>query len=123
MQLTVNGKEAIYNVEDIISANFKFENGIHGTGLWCFNTVENLDRTEIIGAKGKISYAIFGDSLFIVHTKHQRKEYKIRHPDHIQQPLVQKIVDELTGTGKCPSTGKSAAATNWVIDKILKRIY
>jgi len=113
----------LYDVEDIISANFKFENGILGSGTWCFTANENIDQTEIIGAKGKISYATFGDSLLIVHTKHRRKEYKISHPEHIQQPLIQTIVDELTGTGKCPSTGKSAAITNWVIDKILKRIY
>ncbi len=112
----------LYKAEDIVSASFKFENGIHGTGLWCFNAVENLDRTEIIGAKGKISYATFGDSLFIVHTKHRRKEYKIHHPDHIQQPLIQTIVDEIMGRRKCPSTGNSGAATNWVIDKIFGRI-
>ncbi|MCK4793694.1 MAG: hypothetical protein KAV87_58740 [Desulfobacteraceae bacterium] len=43
--------------------------------------------------------------------------------EHIQQPLIQTIVDELTGAGRCPSTGNSAAQTSWVIDKILNRIY
>ena len=113
----------LYKVEDAVSATFRFENGIQGSGTWCFTANENLDQTEIVGSKGKITYATFGDLPFIVHTKHRRKEYKIRHPDHIQQPLTQTIVDELTGTGKCPSTGKSAAMTNWVIDKILKRIF
>ncbi|MFH2027140.1 MAG: Gfo/Idh/MocA family oxidoreductase [bacterium] len=112
----------LYEVEDIISANFKFENGVLGSGTWCFTANENLDETEIVGSKGKISYATFGDLPFIVHTKHRRKEYKIHHPDHIQQPLIQTIVDELTGTGQCPSTGKTAATTNWVIDKVFGRI-
>lgn len=113
----------LYDVEDIISTNFKFENGILGSGTWCFTANENIDQTEIIGSKGRITYATFGELPLIVHTKHRRKEYEIHHPDHIQQPLIQTIVDELTGVGKCPSMGKTAAQTNWVIDKILKRIY
>lgn len=118
----VENQAGLYKVEDAVSAAFRFENGIQGSGTWCFTAAENLDQTEIVGSKGKISYATFGDLPFIVHTKHRRKEYKIHHPDHIQQPLIQTIVDELTGTGKCPSTGKSAAMTNWVIDKIFGRI-
>ena len=112
----------LYEVEDIISANFKFNTDILGSGTWCFTANENLDQTEIVGSKGKIRYATFGDLPFIVHTKHRRKEYKIHHPEHIQQPLIQTIVDELTGIGKCPSTGKSAATTNWIIDSIIGRI-
>lgn len=112
----------LYEIEDIISANFKFNTGVLGSATWCFTANENLDQTEIVGSKGKINYATFGDLPFVVHTKHRRKEYKIRNPEHIQQPLIQTIVDELTGTGKCPSTGKSAAPTNWVIDRILGRI-
>ena len=38
---------------------------------------------------------------------------------HIQQALIQTIVDELLGKGKCPSTGKTAMASQWVIDQIL----
>jgi len=112
----------LYEVEDIISANFKFSTGVLCSGTWCFTASENLDQTDIVGSKGKISYATFGDLPFIVHTKHRRKEYKIHHPEHIQQPLIQTIVDELTGTGQCPSTGKTAATTNWVIDRVLDRI-
>jgi len=112
----------LYEVEDIISANFKFSTGVLCSGTWCFTASENLDQTDIVGSKGKISYATFGDLPFIVHTKHRRKEYKIHHPEHIQQPLIQTIVDEFTGTGQCPSTGKTAATTNWVIDRVLDRI-
>ncbi|HDP68233.1 MAG TPA: Gfo/Idh/MocA family oxidoreductase [Candidatus Marinimicrobia bacterium] len=112
----------LYEVEDIVSANFKFENGELGSGIWCFTANENLDQTDIVGSKGKIRYATFGDSPFFVHTKHRYKEYKVDHPEHIQQPLIQTIVDELSGWGKCPSTGRTAAPTNWVIDQVLGRL-
>jgi len=118
----IQNQAGLYEAEDIVSTIFKFENGIQASGSWCFSANENFDQTEIVGSKGKISYATFGDLPFVVHTKHRRKEYKIHHPEHIQQPLIQTIVDELNGKGKCPSTGESGARTNWVIDTILGRI-
>jgi len=112
----------LYKTEDIVSASFIFEKGVHGTGLWCFNAAENMDRTEIVGAKGKISYATFGNEPFIVDINGQKKQYSIDHPGHIQQPLIQSIVDELYGNGHCPSTGETGSLTNLVIDRILGRL-
>ncbi|MEO0341725.1 MAG: gfo/Idh/MocA family oxidoreductase, partial [Bacteroidota bacterium] len=44
-------------------------------------------------------------------------------PKHIQQPLIQSIVDDLLGQGTCPSTGVSAARTNWVMEEATKGFY
>ena len=43
----------------------------------------------------------------------------IGDPEHVHQPLIQTIVDELNGNGKCPSTGESGARTARVMDAIL----
>ena len=45
----------------------------------------------------------------------------IRNPPHVHQPLIQTIVDELGGRGRCASTGESAARTSWVLDRCLGR--
>jgi hypothetical protein len=45
--------------------------------------------------------------------------FEIAPPEHVQQPLIQTIVDELLGKGKCPSTGVSAARTSHVMEDIL----
>ena len=45
------------------------------------------------------------------------------NPDPIQLPLVQSIVDELRGAGRCPSTGSSAWRTSRLIDHILADYY
>ena len=47
------------------------------------------------------------------------EEIAIADPQHVHQPLVQAIVDELNGRGRCPSTGESAARTAWVMDEML----
>ncbi len=113
----------LYRTEDMVSAVFSFENQIHGTGNWCFNADENLDRTEITGTKGKIIYATFDDMKVVLEANGMKEEFRIENPKHIQQPLIQCIVDELLGKGKSPSTGKTGAMTNKVIDEILGRIY
>ena len=109
----------LYEVEDTVSATFTFKNGAHGVGLWCFNAEENLDLTEIIGSTGTIVYSTFMDVPILLTNQRTREEYRIDNPPHIQQPLVQLVVDELLGKGRSPSTGQTGAMTNWVMDSIL----
>jgi predicted dehydrogenase len=108
-----------YEAEDIVTANFIFKNDILGFGAWAFNTNQNIDRTEIIGSEGKISYSTFGDEPILLEKNGIEESYHIKNPIHIQQPLIKKIVNELLGNDKSPSTGKTGAETNLVIDKIL----
>jgi predicted dehydrogenase len=108
-----------YEAEDTVSASLMFENGIHGSGLWCFCAGENLDKCEIIGSTGKIIFSTFGDEPVIVKKGNEIEELIIPHPEHIQQPLIQLIINELLGYGKSPSTGRTGMQTSWVMDKIL----
>ena len=49
-----------------------------------------------------------------------REEFPFAPPEHVQQPLIQSVVDELLGRGTCPSTSESAARTSRVLDEIVK---
>ncbi len=109
----------LYQNDDIVSGTFLFANGVHGLGTWCFSAFDNLDRTEIIGEKGKITFSTFGNDPILLETDAGIQKFPIQNPRHIQQPLIQTIVDELLGKGKCPSTGRTAARTNWAMDRIL----
>ena len=75
-----------------------------------------------MGAKGKIAFTTFDSSPVVLTTDQGRQEFAIENPLHIQQPLIQTIVDELNGTGACPSTGVTGSRTSWVMDQMLKRI-
>ena len=111
-----------YKAEDIVSAVFNFESGVQGTGLWSFNADENLDRTEIIGTEGKIVYPTFSGLPFHLIKGVKVEEFNIKYPPHVQQPLIQDIINDLLGNGKSPSTGKTGSKANWIMDKILGRI-
>jgi hypothetical protein len=97
-----------------------FESGVHGVGTWCFTGYDRWDRTEIVGTKGKIAYTTFDAQPVILITLTGETEFSYDYPAHIQQPLIQAVVDELNGVGTCPSTGESAARTSWVMDQMLK---
>ena len=109
----------IYPADDHVVAQFAFESGVIGVGDWCFTAAEHVDRTQIIGTKGTVTYATFNASPLVITRGDDRQEIAIDNPPHIQQPLIQSIVDEINGKGQCPSTGVSGARTTWVTDQIL----
>jgi predicted dehydrogenase len=127
----------LYAAEDIVSASLEFESGVRGTGLWCFTAFGDVDQIEIRGTRGRLSFATFNDVPITVETATGTETLRIPHPAHIQQPLIQTIVDQLTGasvsagTGaataaaarSCPSTGDTAIRTTRVMDQLLRSYY
>ena len=109
----------IYPAEDIVTGSFVFESGVQGVGAWCFTAFEEVDRTEIVGDKGRITFSTFDEEPVVVTTGGSSTEYRIGYPAHIQQPLIQMVVDDLLGTGVCPSDGESGARTSWVMDQMI----
>lgn len=109
------------DVEDTVSANFRFASGVLGAGNWCFAAGDKLDRCEIVGSKGRIVFSTFDDMPFSLITAAGAEEFHIPNPPHVQQPLIQSVVNTLLGYGVCPSTGENAARTDAVIDRILGR--
>jgi predicted dehydrogenase len=111
----------LYQAEDVVSGHFVFQSGVRGSGAWCFTAGEPVDRTEIVGSRGTVSFATFADAPVTLTLAGQVISFAIPHPPHIQQPLIQSVVDALRGGGVCPSTGISAARTSRVMDQLLGR--
>jgi 1,5-anhydro-D-fructose reductase (1,5-anhydro-D-mannitol-forming) len=112
-----------YAAEDIVSAALVFGSGVRGAGVWCFSGAGDVDRTEIVGARGRLSFATFDDLPLVLETDAGAQSFSIPHPPHVQQPLIQTIVDELNGESTCPSTGDTAARTTAVMDQLLRTYY
>ena len=110
----------LYEADDITVANFEFESGVLGTGSWCYtlNPEQRLDESQIIGSKGKITFAFFERFTIKVETTDGTDEYLIPYPEHVQQPLIETIVQQLRGEGHCPSTGETGARANALMDQI-----
>ncbi|SEI80293.1 Predicted dehydrogenase [Cyclobacterium xiamenense] len=116
-----------YPAEDIVFATFKFQNGVLGTGNWCFSTGESSkkDEIKIIGSSGEISFPCFwGTSVRLQKDGEAAKELTFDMPENIQYFLIESIVGQLLGRGNtCPSTGATAARTNWVMEEMTKQYY
>lgn len=109
-----------YPAEDIVSAAFEFENGVQAVGIWCFSSFEAADRLTFVGSGGKVTLSMFGKETVQLETSGGSEVFDLPNPPHVQQPLIQQVVNELLGMGSCVSTGESAARTSWVMDQILR---
>jgi len=109
-----------YPAEDIVSAAFEFENGIQAMGTWCFSSFEAADRITFVGSGGTVTLSMFGSEPVQLETPGGSEAFDRPNPLHVQQPLIQQVVDELLGIGSCVSTGESALRTSWVMDQLLK---
>lgn len=113
----------LYPADDVVAADFEFESGVVGTGSWCYTVhpSSRLDQSWLIGSNGRIGFSFFESSIIKVETPEGIAEYNVPYPPHVQQPLLETIVKELRGEGKCPSTGETGARANLIMDWICTR--
>ena len=115
-----NNQGKAYHPEDIVTASYRFASGIYGSGAWCFAADFDEEYNEIIGASGRIRFSTYAPVPIRLCRGGTTEEILIGDPPHVHQPMIQSIVNELNGSGRCPSTGDSGARTAWVLDEILK---
>lgn len=112
-----------YAAEDTVSGHYLFESGAHGTGVWCFNAFANEEYNEIVGTRGSVVFSTFAEKPVVLRTADGEQSEWIAHPPHVQQPLIQTIVDELHGRGTALSTGETAARTSRVMEAMIRNYY
>ena len=114
----------LYNCDDAVTAAWQHASGVVGSGLWVFTAYKDsrTEEIEIVGSQGRICCSAFdlARPLRLERESKPVEEVTIDPPDHVQQPLIQSIVDDLLGKGSCPSTGESALRTARVMDSILR---
>ena len=114
----------LYQTEDTVSASFAFQDGMPGSGSWCFVGHESArtDQIELIGEKGRICFSVFTYSPIVLQTSQGRQEITIPNPLHVQLPMIEEVVRYLQGNGTCTADCISATSVNWVLDRILGKI-
>lgn len=112
----------LYQVEDIVTGTWVHETGVHGTGSWCFTAHREEDFIHVYGSRGRISFSVLdvaGPVTITTDRGEERLQFDV--PDHVQQPLIQIVTDDLLGLDTSPSTGASALRTDWVLEQLRKR--
>jgi predicted dehydrogenase len=112
-----------WQVEDQVALTFGTSRDVVGSASWNFVAERNEELLVIDGTAGRLSMEVLACSPLKLECSGDAETIDLPDPRHIQQPLIQSVVDDLSGRGKCPSTGSSAARTSKVMDIALEKFY
>jgi len=113
-----------YQAEDTVAACFRFENGLLGSGMWCFVAHESAseDCIEIIGDRGKLLFSVFDFAPIRLYNSEGIQQLEVPNPPYVQFPIIKSVCEHLQGLGICSCTSLSATPVNWAMDRILGKI-
>lgn len=117
--ISINHARA-YDADDTVACTMLFENGAIMNGMWSFGAPqsEEKDVCEITGTEGSIVFSVF-DMKKIAIRKNGREEIIHFEPlQHVQQPMIQKVVEYFSGSGGNPCSGDDGYTVMWMMDKI-----
>ncbi|MBS1530020.1 MAG: Gfo/Idh/MocA family oxidoreductase [Bacteroidetes bacterium] len=112
----------VYPADDHVCGEIVFRNKVVVNGSWSFNVAESqsVDLCEMIGTKGRISFPFFGN--FVRVENDNTDETKtFTHPEHIQQPMIEKIVSYFRGEGPNPCPIEEAVTLMKILDAFTEK--
>lgn len=106
-----------YSAEDTVSGVALYNDEIVFQGSWNFSMPSNMteDSCEIIAEQGNIKFPFFGNELVITKGT-ATKSLKFEHPQHIQQPMIQEVVDYFLGNSTNPCSIHEALSSMKVME-------
>lgn len=107
----------IYPADDHVCGEIVFKNKVVVNGSWSFNVAESetIDLCEMIGTRGRISFPFFGNFIRLENGDGDAT-VTFTHPEHIQQPMIEKIVKYFRGEGPNPCPVEEAVTLMKILD-------
>ena len=114
----------LYDSEDTLSACFRFQSGLPGSGSWCFVGHESSkeDHIEIIGTRGTVRFSVFNYDPIQLTSEQGNEDIIVENPPYVQLPLIRLVVEHLQQKSICTCDSISATPVNWVMDRILGKL-
>lgn len=105
--------------DDHVAGIALFPNNVALNGSWSFNVDENeeVDECMIVGSEGSISFPFFGKT--VVWNNEDEDEVQVvnfEHPQHIQQPMIERMVQFFNGEAENLCTIEDAIVVMQMID-------
>lgn len=108
-----------YDADDITCGQILFDSGVVFNGAWCFTVSERKDLCEIIGSEGKLSFPIFDHKQIILEKKGTRTTIEFDRMQHVQQPMIQKVVDYFLGQADNPCSASEGVEVMKMMDAMV----
>lgn len=114
-----NNQSALYAADDMVTGNILFKSGAQFSGVWCFNVSPSgeKDECEIVGEKGKIVFSFFEQQPVTVTIDGQTEIFSFDALQHVQQPMIQQVVNYFLDEGPNPCSAKDGVEVMKLIDK------
>lgn len=109
--------------DDNVSGQLIFKNGVVVNGSWCFNVAEeeSIDLCEIIGSEGSMSFPFFNaPHTIVLKIGSKKKLIKFEPLQHVQQPMIAKVVNYFNNEGPNPCAIDDAIVLMKIIDAFSK---
>ncbi len=112
-----------YGCDDHVSGQLIFSNNVVVNGSWSFNVAESerIDECLIVGTKGSISFPFFGQTV-TTRIDDIEKITEFSALEHVQQPMIEKVVNHFNGQGSNPCTIDEAVTVMKIIDAFSKPV-
>jgi predicted dehydrogenase len=116
-------KSKSYQADDYAEAEILFSNNILFKGLWDFNVKKEKeeDICEIKGKNGTIRFGVFSD-LCELSLNGETKSLKFEHLPHVQQPMIEQVVNYFLDKGPNPCSGNDAFIVMKIMDRIVGKL-
>ena len=109
-------------VDDLVTGQVLFKNGVVFTGTWCFSVSEQdkRDVCEIIGSKGRISFAVFGNKVKLIKDGNT-EVFDFEALEHVQQPMIEKVTAYFLDQAENPCSAEQAILSMKLMDSFTSR--
>jgi predicted dehydrogenase len=110
----------LYKAEDVVAGLMRLSGNIIFSGQWCFTAAEEgkEDIFEINGSHGSISFPVF-DHEVLLRKEGGEEILNFPPPTHIQQPMIEKVVQYFSGNGGNPCSAVDAIGSMKVMENFV----
>lgn len=113
-------QSASYAACDAVIGMLRFDNQLLFSGSWNFNVDREEDSCEIVGSGGKIRFSFFSGTPIELETAEGTVVFSFPALEHVQQPMIEAVVQYFRNEGENPCSGWDGAAVMEIMDAFTK---
>ena len=115
-------QSGLYAADDAVVGQMLFAHNIIFSGTWCFTAAASAakDWCQVTGSKGSIGFPFFGKEI-ILNQEGNETRIPFEHPQHIQQPMIEKVTAYFLGKGENPCPADEAVEVMKMMDGFTRK--